>query len=217
MRAFNNGTTSAVSTVTGVKRWGIPLNGVNSTRLGSINKSRNSEGEFSAIKQETIVFKHTLFPLPVAPATNKWGMFIKSKTTSSPPVLLPSAIARDPDFDRLPKLLLSITDLIVTREGLALGTSIPTNEVPSTGDSMRIEEVCNARARSFSRCIIVSTFTRVLDSTFLLTILPASSNKALPLVSVAFSCLYFLIQPGSIPYIVTVGPGLVIFTSTSTP
>ena len=168
--------------------------------------SRSSSGVFSINKHDTKVFRSILFPLPVAPAINKWGIFAKSVTIVSPPVPFPNAIGRLAFERRLLNSSLSRIDLSDTILGDGLGTSIPTSERPKAGDSILILLVFNANARSLSRFRIVSTVTRVLSS----------SNIACPFSSFCPVLRDFTTQPGSCPYIVTVGPGLINPNSTST-
>ena len=40
----------------------------------------------------TIAFRETLFPVPVAPATSRWGILAKSVTKGAPVISLPSAM-----------------------------------------------------------------------------------------------------------------------------
>ena len=72
--------------ITGPIRWGIPLNGVNSTRFGSTMRMRNCSGVLVSRKDATMELMQTLFPLPVAPAISTWGKAARSKTTGLPPV-----------------------------------------------------------------------------------------------------------------------------------
>ena len=191
--------------------------GVSSTRFGSTRRRRSCDGDFSVIRQETIAFRQKLLPLPVAPATSKCGIFERSKTTSSPPLALPSAIGRCALLLIFWYSRLSITLRSVTRLGVGLGTSIPTRDLPIAGVSMRIAGVFSASARSFSRASIVSTLTRVFSSTRLVICLPDSSRTGLPSLS---TCLWIFCRrthPGTRPYIVTVGPGRTWPISTSTP
>ena len=104
----------------------------------------------------------------------------------------------------------SMTARAATVAEMRLGTSMPTTDSPGTGASMRRLGAASASARSFSRAMMLSTRTR----------LPGSSgcSAASPLTSRArpfgrrFRC-----QPGTRPNIVTVGPGRISATRTSTP
>ena len=78
--------TSSASTITGPIRWGMPLNGVSSTLLGSTMRMRNCSGVLVSRNEATMELIQTLFPLPVAPAISMWGSDARSKTTGLPPV-----------------------------------------------------------------------------------------------------------------------------------
>ena len=64
----------------------MPLNGVSSTRLGSTISMRNWSGGLVKSRDATTELRHTLLPLPVAPAISRCGNPARSVTTEDPPV-----------------------------------------------------------------------------------------------------------------------------------
>ena len=91
-----------------------------------------------------------------------------------------------------------------------LGTSMPTTGLPGTGASMRIVGAASASARSLASEVILSTLTRVRETSSSLS--PASPFSSLPL-----TFLVFISQPGSMPNWVTVGPTFICTTLAFTP
>ena len=67
------------SVTTGINKCGTPLYILSSTFFGSTKTNLTSSG-FALIRIETIIlFMHTDLPLPVEPATNKWGVLFISQ------------------------------------------------------------------------------------------------------------------------------------------
>jgi len=69
--------------------------GVNSTRFGSIMIKRRSSGVFCINRQATIAFRHTVLPLPVAPAHEQMPAFWPGRPRRPPrlrPCLEPMVI-----------------------------------------------------------------------------------------------------------------------------
>ena len=60
-----------VSVITGVRRWGMPLYNVSSTRFGSIMIILKVSAVFWYSRLVMIVFIHTVFPEPVEPAIRR--------------------------------------------------------------------------------------------------------------------------------------------------
>ncbi|MBA7624031.1 hypothetical protein ES703_31435 [subsurface metagenome] len=186
------------------------LNGVSSTRLGSIIMNRTSLGELCSNRQQIAEFKQTVLPLPVAPAISRWGILDKSAAIASPPAPLPSARASLDLASTFWKLLVSITPRRLTTPEIVLGTSMPTTDLPGTGASILILGAARARARSLASAVILSTLTLVLDTSSSLTL-------TLPSLSLSFTSFILLSQPGSTPNWVTVGPAFICTTLASTP
>ena len=142
-----------------------------------------------------IALTHTDLPEPVAPAINRCGIRVRSATTGSPDTSRPKATASGE-----PTLAKSLDSRMLRRLTIvlaALGTSMPTYGRPGTGASMRSEGAASASARSLFRRRMLDTVTR-RRSTSPLRISRTSS-------------------PGSTPNCVTVGPSLILTTSTGTP
>src|SRR4030067_2841266 len=125
----------------------------NSRIFGSIITILRSEGGALYSRLEIILFKATLLPDPVAPATNRCGIFVKSATTGLPEISLPSARGSF-DFNAL-----NCSDAIISLRKTSslkwLGTSIPTVDLPGRGATMRTLTDFSARARSSDRFTIL--------------------------------------------------------------
>ncbi len=93
-----------------------------------------------------IRFRQTLLPLPVAPATSKCGIFARSPKTGRPVMSLPSAIDSGGMTPRC-GIDCRISEM-ATIETVALGTSIPTADLPGMGASMRTAVAASASAMS---------------------------------------------------------------------
>ena len=102
----------------------------------------------------------------------------------------------------------SMTARAATVAEMRLGTSMPTTDSPGTGAWMRRLGAASARARSFSLAMMASTRTRLPISSASPSLSP---SRARPFGR-RFRC-----QPGTRPNIVTVGPGRISATRTSTP
>ena len=196
VRAFRTVTAFSGSTTTGEYRCGIPWYGVSSTLFGSIITIRTSIGVRDSSSPATIVFMHTLFPDPVAPATRVCGMVAKSAIMGSPPLPMPIGTGSAAFCANCVHSGVSIMDRRFTGVGVAFGTSMPTTDAPGTTDSNLMFGHLSASARSFSRLSMVSTLT-------------------LCAVVLEFGPPPF--HPGLSPYIVMVGPILTWSTVTSTP
>src|SRR4030042_760697 len=196
--------------MTGVARWGMLLYCVSSTLLGSIRIKRTSLGVLFISRQQIIVLRHTVLPLPVAPATRRWGILVKSAEIDSPPAPLPNARAILDLETNFWNALVSTTPRRLTISEVMLGTSTPIYDLPGTGASILMVGAARAKARSLANEFILSTFTLVLDiSSRLIWMFP---SRSLSLIS-----LYLVSQPGSTPNCVTVGPALICTTLASTP
>ena len=203
--------TSSTSTITGPTRWGIPLKGVNSTRLGSTIKMRSWSGVLVSRNDATMELMQTLLPLPVAPAISTWGKAARSSTTGLPPVSWPSAMGRPPLAAILVKAGVSMTSRRCTLLGEGLGTSRPTSASPGTGASILRYGVFRARAMSFSRIKMLWTLTRLRsradgsESSFSRPMAPRPDSPRLGT------------HPGTSPKRTILGPALMSVTSTLTP
>ena len=197
---------------------GMSANGASSTRLGSIMTKRTSSGDACIRMQAMIELMQTLLPLPVAPAIKRWGILARSVTLGSPETLFPSAsVKRDRMAARLNGAD-STTLRSVTSAAVRLGTSIPTNGLPGTGDSMRSDGAASASAKSFESAVIWLTRTRVRETSSSLVFgLPSRSSTSLPVASRSWIRFVFTSQPGSIPNCVTVGPSFTCTTFALTP
>jgi len=83
-------TTSSISFITGVIKWGIPLYASISTIFGSTSMSLSSSGVFVSSNPPSIEFIPTDFPALVIPATSKCGILTKSLISGLPVISLPS-------------------------------------------------------------------------------------------------------------------------------
>src|SRR4030066_692026 len=124
-----------------------------SSTLGSIITNLRLEGVVLYNRLENILFKAPLLPEPVAPATNRCGIFVMSATTGLPEISLPSA-SGSLDFNAL-----NCSDAIISLRKTSsltwLGTSIPTVDLPGRGATMRTLPDFSARARSSDRFTIL--------------------------------------------------------------
>jgi len=102
-----------------------------------------------------IVLSPTLFPAPVAPATSRCGMVLRSAVTGAPKMSFPSA---NVSFERaLEKAPLINTSLMETVSRETFGTSMPTTDFPGSGATMRRLTALSASARSSARFTIRAT------------------------------------------------------------
>ena len=136
-----------MSVTTGSRKCGKPRYWLSSTCLGSIRMSWTSSG-VRVISSDVIrLLMHTLLPEPVAPATSKCGMRVRSPTTGLPATSMPMPIGSRARENcgaaiRSPSLTVA-TDV--------LGTSMPTIGRPGTGASTRSVGAPSRNARSFWR------------------------------------------------------------------
>ena len=100
---------------------------------------------------------HTLFPEPVAPATNKWGSFVRSQYNGELSLPVPIAIGKARSFKI--SFLSVISSFKPTTVVFLFGTSMPTSDSPGIGDWNLMFWFASANARSFSLAKIWSTLT----------------------------------------------------------
>ena len=104
-----------------------------------------------------IEFNATLFPVPVAPAINRWGILSNSAITGLPMISLPRQRGRfEPD---LSKSLDATISLKRTMARSILGISIPMTALPGIGATIRMLMARSASARSSERLTILFIFT----------------------------------------------------------
>ncbi|OPZ61994.1 MAG: hypothetical protein BWY85_02231 [Firmicutes bacterium ADurb.Bin506] len=82
------------SVTTGARRCGMPSYTDSSTRFGSIIRRRTSLGAALNSMLQIMELRHTLFPEPVAPATSRCSILLRSPTTAAPAMSLPRPIVR---------------------------------------------------------------------------------------------------------------------------
>jgi hypothetical protein len=80
------------SVTTGWSKWGMSLYTESSILLGSIIKILTISGESLKRMLLIMAFNETLFPVPVAPATRRWGIFTRSVMTGAPVISIPRAM-----------------------------------------------------------------------------------------------------------------------------
>ena len=98
----------------------------------------------------------TDFPLPVEPAINKCGIFVKSHVCTLPEISRPNGTSRILSGCAG---VASMTSLNETIEIFWFGTSIPINDLPGMGASIRISLAAKAKAISSVKLTILLTFT----------------------------------------------------------
>ena len=104
-----------------------------------------------------MLLRATLFPEPVAPATNRCGMPRRSATTCTPKMSFPNAnFNGDRDFA---KESLNAISFMATSSRRGFGTSMPTTDLPGMGATMRMLMALKASARSSARFTMRATFT----------------------------------------------------------
>ena len=94
-----------------------------------------------------IELTQTDLPEPVVPAISKWGICVRSAEMGAPSTLWPSEIASGESM--LANCGDSMTSRRLTNEGASLGTSMPTNPLPGTGASTRMDLAPRASWRVF--------------------------------------------------------------------
>ena len=169
--------------MTGVKRWGISLYPVSSTRLGSTRINFTSFGEARKRIEARNELIATDFPEPVAPAINKCGIFAISASTGSPATFSPSpTISLDFAF-----FIISLVKIVlmVTNSGDLFGISIPTSARPGIGASIRICPVgaANANAKSLDKAVILESFVpKEISNAYCVTAGPRLTSRTFALI-----------------------------------
>ncbi|MPM38049.1 hypothetical protein SDC9_84672 [bioreactor metagenome] len=97
----------------------------------------------------------TDFPLPVAPAISRWGIFVRFALCTTPEISRPNGTSNSLSVCFWP----SITSRKDTTLTSLFGTSMPMKDLPGIGASMRISFAAKAKARSSLRFTILLTFT----------------------------------------------------------
>ena len=100
-----------------------------------------------------MAFRPTDLPIPVAPATRRWGILARSTMYTSFVMVLPSARGNSKSVSLNLRLLIMLS--IETIWGLALGTSIPMVPLPGMGAMIRIPSALRLNAMSSSRFLIL--------------------------------------------------------------
>ena len=140
------------------KKWrSILLNKVNSTFFGSTKTNLTCAGCFLYRMEIRMAFKPTDLPCPVAPATNKWGILVRSNTYVSLVMVLPMTIGNSPS--KCWNLSEAMSERIETISGLEFGTSIPMVPFPGIGAMMRMPSAERLSAMSSSRFLILEMRT----------------------------------------------------------
>ena len=104
-----------------------------------------------------MAFKPTDFPCPVAPATKRCGVFVKSKTNVSFVIVFPITIGNSKsEFWNFSD---AINERMLTISGLEFGTSIPIVPFPGIGAIIRIPNALKLKAISSSRFLILEIRT----------------------------------------------------------
>src|SRR3989338_2331978 len=106
----------------------MPLYKVSSTLFGSIKISLSISGECLYNMERRSVLIETDLPVPVAPATNKWGILSKPANTGLPATSRPIDRGKK-NFGFLYSSLSNISRK-PTIETFLLGTSMPTRDLP---------------------------------------------------------------------------------------
>ena len=110
-------------------------------------------------------------PAPVAPATNKCGIFARFAHTNKPSTSLPNAI--NIGWVSLPETVDLSTSPKATISRSEFGISIPTADLPGIGERILISPLATAYAMFFESADIASTFTPLPNSTsYLVTVGP---------------------------------------------
>ena len=111
------------SVTTGVNKWAMSLYTLSSNIFGSIRIRRKSFGENLYKILASNVLINTDLPEPVVPATNRWGVLLKSITSIFPDISLPIHIGI---FDEVFLKFSSLkSSFIVTASRCSFGTSTP--------------------------------------------------------------------------------------------
>ena len=104
-----------------------------------------------------IAFMPTDLPWPVAPATSRWGIFVRSTIKGSFVIVRPRASGRS-NFVSWNAFEV-ISDRIETISGFLLGTSIPTVPLPGIGAMILMPNADRLRAMSSSSDLIRASLT----------------------------------------------------------
>ena len=100
----------------------------------------------------------TDLPLPVEPAINKCGILAKSAVIKLPETSRPIGTSKGLLESFFCEEIMSLNDIVAT---FLLGTSIPINDLPGIGASIRISLAANAKARSSAKLTILLTLTPI--------------------------------------------------------
>src|SRR3989344_4754189 len=145
------------SVITGVKRGGILLYIVNSTRFGSIIMNLRFLGGFLNKREVTMAWMVTDLPAPVAPAKRRWGILARFAKCEWPEISLPSETKSGRELleycsseMREPRPMIDLS---------VLGTSIPTRDLPGIGASIRTGCAASASSRLFWSARILESLT----------------------------------------------------------
>ena len=103
------------------------------------------------------------FPEPVAPATNRCGIFAKFAHTKLPSTSLPSAT--NIGCKSCPATLERKTSPNATISRSAFGISIPTADLPGIGERIRTSPLATAYEIFLARAVMRSTLTAFPSST----------------------------------------------------
>ena len=121
---------------------------------------RSSCGVYLYIKLISKVFKNTLLPVPVAPATKRCGILVKSRFTGLPTKSLPKQKVSE-DFLAFLNPSAITSSLSPTVCGEELGTSMPMRVVPVIGATILILPF--AASQRFKSSCFSSTFLIEVD------------------------------------------------------
>src|SRR2546426_210862 len=106
-----------------------------SRRLGSISRKRTSAGVIRYRIEQSIALRPTDLPVPVAPATSRCGIAVRSDTTGPPVTSLPRASGSF--FFGSTKSAEAKISRRYTMPASAFGTSMATGPRPGIGPTMR--------------------------------------------------------------------------------
>ena len=126
----------------GVIRCGMPSYGVSSTIFGSTRIRRTSSGVARVSSEISMEFTNADLPEPVEPATKRCGIFCIEEAMKSPSMSLPSPMSIGSSCAET--FGESSTSRSRTISRSALGTSMPTADLPGIGVSRRTLSVATA-------------------------------------------------------------------------
>ena len=180
-----------------------------SSTFGSIITIFSSDGVALNKRLEIILFKATLLPDPVAPATSRCGIFVMSVTIGLPEISFPSANG-SLDFNAL-----NCSDAIISLRNTSslnwFGTSIPSVDLPCSGATMRTLPDFNASARSSDRFTILDSFTPGAGSNSYIVITgpgcTSTTCPSIPKSSSFFSRTFEFIRSSSLFILLSDGGG----------